>query len=139
MKTADELTVDDLKKAFTNLTKNEAEIALALMQRRLVGNFFSSVERWVNKCYHKPRKDDRRLEALNQLLEGHGTEGITPDGECSPKMAYVNMGDTYITTVIHDLERDEFLLGCWGDWLEKWEEENPREVEEAEAEAEEVE
>lgn len=132
MKPASELTALDIRQAFRELTENESEVVLALMQRRLTGDFFSSVEKWVAQCHNAPSKDERRLCALNQLTEGHGTEAIKPDDEVYPKMVYVNQGDTYTTTILHDLETNEFLLGCWGDWLEKWEQENPRKEEEAE-------
>lgn len=134
MKTTSELTAADIKSAFPNLTPNESEIVLAIMQRKLIGDFFSSVEKWVNQCYNEPRKDERRLEALNQLLSGHGIEGVTPEGEVYPKMSYVNMGDTYRATIVHDFENNDFFLCSWGDWLEKWEEENPREEDESETE-----
>ena len=76
---------------------------------------------WLDKCHHTPPSKAYALEMLNDLMGGHGTEGITPDGHVCPVAAYVNKGDTYAATVVHDLETDKFILTALGDWLEGWE------------------
>lgn len=85
---------------------------------------------WLNKCYHEPSLADKKLEACNELMRGHGVEGITPEGQVYPVAAYVNQGDTYALTVLHDIEENELILTSWGDWLGTWEEMNPDETEE---------
>lgn len=80
---------------------------------------------WEAKCYNKPRRMEFALEILNDLIGGYGTEGITPENHVYPVAAYVNTGDTYSPTILHDLGEDEFRLTTWGDWYEQWELENP--------------
>lgn len=47
---------------------------------------------------------NERLEKINELLEGYGTEGIKGEWQngywCDIVAVYVNMGDTYATTVM---------------------------------------
>ncbi len=73
-----------------------------------------------------PWKD--RLEAINKLLKGYGTEAIRGDwqnGYWGDIVAcYVNMGDTYTTTVLHvrgdwSGGKSRFIVSSFGDWVEK--------------------
>jgi hypothetical protein len=32
---------------------------------------------------------------------------------------YVNMGDTYVPTLIYDVKKQKFIVASWGDWYEK--------------------
>jgi hypothetical protein len=69
-----------------------------------------------------------RLEKINELLGGHGTEAIRGEWQngywCDIAAAYVNMGDTYNMTVVH-VRGDgwnpagRFVVATWGDWFEK--------------------
>lgn len=55
------------------------------------------------------------LEQINTLVGAFGVEG--GHGEYSDKdYLYLNMGDTYSTTIIHDSELG-FYIGSWGDWV----------------------
>lgn len=76
---------------------------------------------WFAKCRNPPTAKEYALEMLNDLTGGYGTEGITPDGHVYPVATYVNKGDTYDRTIVHDLETDKFIETSWGDWLEAWE------------------
>ena len=38
--------------------------------------------------------------------------------------SYVNMGDTYVATILYDIEKGEFFVTSWGDWVEEYEREN---------------
>jgi hypothetical protein len=58
----------------------------------------------------------------NRLMGGSGVEGI--EGEWVDKyhqnfqIDYVNMGETYTPTLIHDNVRSVFLVSSWGDFVE---------------------
>jgi hypothetical protein len=71
------------------------------------------------------------LHAINELVEGHGVEGLGPgrSGDYAPPYEYINTGDTYSTTLIYDRDKDRLFIGSWGDIVEKegddWED-NPR-------------
>jgi len=69
--------------------------------------------------------EHERLEAINKLIGGHGTEGIRGDWQNGYwgdiVAAYVNMGDTYNLTVMHvrgDYGRGRFIVTTWGNWVE---------------------
>lgn len=58
------------------------------------------------------------LEKISDLIEGYGIERIEPGyNSRSPGILYVNMGDTYDTTVL--VIRGRFRVGCWGDVVER--------------------
>lgn len=59
----------------------------------------------------------RTLKHADQLLDGSGVEYLVPDDGTQP-IAYVNMGDTYLTTLLFDHEKNRFVIGSWGDVVE---------------------
>ena len=59
----------------------------------------------------------RTLTRASVILDGFGVEYLVPDDGTQP-IAYVNMGDTYNTTIMFDHEKNRFLLGSWGDVVE---------------------
>jgi len=59
----------------------------------------------------------RTLERADEIL-GFGREYLTPsDG--GNGVDYVNTGDTYTPTLMFDYEKSRFLLGSWGDLVER--------------------
>ena len=79
----------------------------------------------------KYEKADEMLEEANKILNGFGVEPITDESAFVNKYyydiigLYVNMGDTYDTTLVFDTEKQKFLITSWGDFYEKWQSENP--------------
>ena len=65
------------------------------------------------------------LETADKIIHGQGVEEIIghPNGEIATIAMYVNMGDTYSSTIIYDCLTDKFYVGTWGDWYE-WRENN---------------
>ena len=59
----------------------------------------------------------RTLTRAGEMLDGFGVEYLVPDNGAQP-VAYVNMGDTYNTTLMFDHEKNRFLIGSWGDIVE---------------------
>lgn len=78
-----------------------------------------AVKEWVKQCYGYPKDYERRLEALNDVMDGHGVEYV-PAGrnKKSPAFHYVNMGDTYATTIIR-LSGGRYIVSSWGDIVER--------------------
>lgn len=63
------------------------------------------------------------MEDANDLIQGHGVEGImgTNDrGLQTAVLLYVNMGDTYDGTLCYDVPKKQFFVGDWGSWVEKY-------------------
>ena len=73
------------------------------------------------------------LDKINDLIKGHGVENITRDAfekndvyKSSDKIyfvdtvaLYVNLGDTYITTILYDVVKEDYFCTSYGDWLEE--------------------
>jgi hypothetical protein len=63
------------------------------------------------------------MEAINEILGGYGVEQITDNQWseywCDGGLLYVNMGDAYTCTVIYDTRKDRWIVGSWGDVVER--------------------
>lgn len=65
-----------------------------------------------------------RLEAINKALSAYGIEDIRGGKHwhhyyCDICALYVNMGDTYIPTIVYDAIKGKFIVCSWGDFVEK--------------------
>lgn len=78
-------------------------------------------ENW--RGHHSPTLREMRLHAVNAELEGCGVEYIAhkDDGFHERDMLgleYVNMGDTYVCTIIYDRSRHTWRCCDWGSIVE---------------------
>ena len=71
-------------------------------------------------------RPSERLETINELLGGYGTEAIRGEWQngywCDIVASYVNVGDSYNLTVMHvrgDSRNGRFIVSSTGDWIEK--------------------
>lgn len=66
---------------------------------------------------------DWALDLANFHLGGHGVESIKDDGwephYLDIGLLYVNMGDPYKPTLMFDTRTVRFLVGNWGDYIER--------------------
>ena len=73
---------------------------------------------------------EARLARVSLATHGHSVEALWRDESARddphgvPDAFYINRGDPYITTLIYEVRRDEFIAIGWGDWLEieEWKE-----------------
>lgn len=84
---------------------------------------YKSVKQWMQRCCYKPRKVERVMEAINEILGGYGVEQIT-DNQWSEYwrdggLLYVNMGDAYSPTICYDTRKDKWIVCPWGDIIER--------------------
>ena len=84
---------------------------------------YSNVKNWMRQCISEPNADEMKMRAINQILEGYGIESVRTsiwkNGYwCDILCTYVNMGDSYITTVIHH-RKHGFMISSIGDVVEK--------------------
>lgn len=113
-----------LKAHFPHLDDTQAQQIRDLLHRKLDPIKFGKVKAWAAQCYNSPPIHDLILEALNEVLDGHGTEPISVEGVWIDRYfgetaaVYVNMGDPYLSTIIYDTEQDRFELSCWGDYYD---------------------
>ena len=78
-----------------------------------------SAKRYRALCFHAPCDFVLKLYAINDIIGGHGVEHISPgEGSQSPAIDYVNMGDTYTTTILR-LAGGRYRVQCWGDIVER--------------------
>ena len=77
-----------------------------------------AASRMFGACYHRPTLQSIKLEAINDLIDGHGVEYI-PAGSNhrSPAIEYVNVGDPYLDTIMWT--RGRYVVGCWGEIVER--------------------
>lgn len=80
---------------------------------------FSKTREWVESCYNMPSRSEIVMSAINDLLSGYGVEPLWGDDVYWPKYQYVNLGDTYDTTIVHNLENDTYRITSWGDVVER--------------------
>lgn len=87
---------------------------------------FKACQRAIKETAHVPPRE--RLDAINKLLELHGTEAIRgswQNGFWGDTVAvYCNTGDTYDATVIEvrgesQHHRSRLIISSWGDWVER--------------------
>jgi len=55
------------------------------------------------------------LHAADHFMSGNGVERIPG----RPGLMFVNMGDTYDTTLIYDYKTNRFVVSSWGDIVER--------------------
>ena len=72
--------------------------------------------------YNDPTPQEAIMLIANQLMGGYGVEAVegiyVSSYSQNFQIDYVNMGDTYKTTLIHDNVTDKFLIGSWGGFVE---------------------
>jgi hypothetical protein len=109
--------------ATMNCTLETAKTARALMRGevRVTDNpAFHATNEWIAACYHKPRRIDLILSALNELLECHGVEAFCTNHDRMHAIAeYLNTGDTYSATILFRHDTGTFRLTTWGDFFER--------------------
>ena len=126
------LTMDGHKEVTEHAIKNFNSLQATPEQIQTVnyilnGTFdpenFQTVAFWVSICYNKPNSDELKLHAINEIIKGYGIESIRTskwkNGHwCDILCTYVNMGDSYIPTVIHH-RKHGFMVSSIGDVIEK--------------------
>ena len=107
-----------------NITLDQAHKLRALIAGKADPRNYDSVDQWYNSCYYKPCDTELVLAACNEVLGGFGVEYIEHESDgfdffslCG--LSYVNLGDTYKTTIIYNHAKDKFVINCWGSFVEK--------------------
>lgn len=86
---------------------------------------YPAVEAWRRQCYNdpNPRRCDTIMQAVNVEVAGYGDEAIRGryvDRYYQDIQAcYINLGDAYTLTLLHDHETDRYIVTSWGDWVER--------------------
>jgi hypothetical protein len=119
-----EITEHCIKDLFTlNASAEQIEKVNGILNGTIDPETFQSVQDWISQCFNKPSSDEMKMRAINQILEGYGIESVRTSKWkngywCDILCTYVNMGDSYITTVIHH-RKHGFMVSSIGDVIEK--------------------
>lgn len=102
------------------ITTDRAKEARELLKGYRMSSAYKSVQNWTRQCYHAPSSIEQLLCALNEVLGGYGVEYIANKHiPWKADYAYINMGDTYAVTLLYKYATDSFLVGTWGDVVER--------------------
>ncbi len=97
---------------------------LGLIRGTIDPRTYVSVQRWIAQCYNEPDSNALVMCAIDQLLDAHGVEAIhgrDVDRYHGDIVAeYVNQGDTYDSTIIHDNIAGRYRLMSWGDFVDRF-------------------
>jgi len=84
--------------------------------------------KYARSCYNSPWthsgwRTTMALHAINALVGAYGVEALRPDSDSStswPPFEYLNMGDTYATTLVYSRRNgaDNLFIGSWGGVVE---------------------
>lgn len=77
------------------------------------------IRKILEKYHNRPHT---MLSEVNNLIGAHGVEYIEPAEPSQYEdtgVYYINMGDTYITTLCYDSEKNRIIVSSWGDIVEK--------------------
>lgn len=87
----------------------------ALLKGEVKTDSYESVRYLLDECHHRPSYAHRLMTALNEILEGYGVETLYKGPYLVAE--YVNMGDTYNTTIIRNYDTGSILITCMGDYV----------------------
>lgn len=105
-----------------NLTPEQAKTARGLMHGRIPTKDnpdFPHTQDWIKSCYNMPRRAERIMSCLNELIEGYGAEALWGDSVYWPEADYINTGDTYSPSIVFMRAQGRFIISSWGDVAEK--------------------
>ena len=63
-------------------------------------HLFPSTSLWIQSCVHHPQWEERVMYAINEIMGGHGTQGLYSKEK--PIATYINLGDMEANTIIID-------------------------------------
>jgi hypothetical protein len=105
-----------------NITEEQAATIRGLIRgeiRTLGNEQFPEANKWFSSCYHQPKRLDRILACINEVMGGFGVEAIWGSDAYWPAADYINTGDTYSATLLFNRESGAFQLTTWGDFFER--------------------
>ena len=120
VKTLTEIGIDTEKAKLLRsvLTTHNMDRLETIMCRDANRDLFATSRRWFMSCYNTPDVEEMQLEMANDVIAGFGVEHCGEvDMRDGPPLQYVNLGDTYVTTLC--LFRGRFVVSSYGDIVER--------------------
>ena len=121
------ITMNELKKAFPEINETKLIMVDQIINKEFDSSLLESFEsnaKWIKQCFNRPSDQELEMNALNELIEGFGVEPIRLENAYVNRYwddciaTYINMGDTYITTIVYDTMNQSYELMSWGDFYE---------------------
>ena len=113
-----------------NLDREKAIEVRKLMDGRIDPENYQSSKDWIKDSYNPPKHSELVFCAINEIIEGYGVEGIQIEGHHTDHYwgdyigEYINMGDTYTTTIVYLVDDKYYTPGfkiCnWGAIVERY-------------------
>ena len=112
-------SIKTLKKFILDL---QLDISAYKFKKILQGTESDNYKELWKDNYHDPTEFEKIMKIANKLIEGHGIEAIRGKWISyfwqDSNALYINMGDTYIPTILYDVVTDCFRIMSWGDYVE---------------------
>jgi len=119
------MKIKDLVEAF-RITDEEAKDIISLLNGKVNPEDHPLYPEVTKGFYNPPDRGYAILLIANKICGTYGVEYVAKPGESyhdSEGVDYLNVGDTYVTTLGYNHSTSEFELGCLGDWYEELKEE----------------
>lgn len=122
-----EITLDELQKAFPNISQMKLVLTQWIVNKWITSKTLEQLEcnkKWIKQCFNRPTDHELAMNTLNIVLKGFGVEPIRLENAYVNRYwddcigTYINMGDTYITTIVFDTMNHSYHLTSWGDFYE---------------------
>ena len=122
-----EIKLNELREAFPEIDGIKLVMVNQIVNKEFDSSLLDSFEsnaKWIKQCFNRPSDQELEMNALNELLDGHGVEAIKLEGAYVNRYwddciaTYINMGDTYITTIVFNTVNQSYELTSWGDFYE---------------------
>ena len=97
--------------------RDQAKTIRALLEKKLKTSNYQSVQDLERQCYHAPGYAYRLMTAINEIMGGYGVEAIFQGEE--PRYEYINLGETYATTIMRNVATGRVFVSSWGDVVER--------------------
>lgn len=107
------------------IPKEKAQQVMEIIRGKRSPDTYPSVKQWLHECPFLPDEAERRMHAINELLEGNGVETI----ECERVFVddyyrhvvalYVDREENYEPTILYGTAKDKYLITPWREWVER--------------------
>ena len=124
----EKITVNRIREAFPKIDNSvKYQFIERICNREVNSNIlkqFKANKPLIKQCFNPLRSINLEMNALNELLDGYGIEPIKNEKiwinsywqNCIA--LYINMGDSYLMTIVYDTREEKFLLTTHADFIE---------------------
>lgn len=82
-------------------------------------HLFPATHKWLNSCTRHPQWEERVMHAINEIMGGHGTQGLYKGDKDKPIATYISLGDLEANTIILDNLTGRTIITSLADYITK--------------------